>query len=83
MTFDEYVDFLGKVVEDPNELPESEEEVEEMILDVCGNLDMEQFVTNAPALLLSLMLHQAALQGCMNLMQSGEDLSEIFEPTVH
>lgn len=83
MKFEEFVDYLEEVVEDPTALPDSEDDVEEMILSVTENLDLEQFIMNAPALILSLMLHQAALQGCVNLLSQGEDVSSLLAPTVH
>jgi hypothetical protein len=83
MDFDKYVEFLEEVVEDPNALPDSEDEIEEMILAVANDLDVEKFVMNVPVLILSLMLHQAALQGCMNLLNQGEDIGRVLSPTVH
>lgn len=83
MTYDQFVDLLAEITEDPNQLPDTGDEVEDLILSVANNLNMSQFAQNLPALILSVMLHQAALQGCINMMSQGEDVRDIFEPTVH
>lgn len=83
MDMDQYLDYLTQVQEDPTVLPDTAEAIEELILEVYSNLDLEDFMAKLPILILSLMLHQAAVQGAIEILAEDADREDAIFPQIH
>lgn len=76
--FEELLELLEEITHDPTLLPHGDD-IEEMIFDAAE--DWSPTRLEVKTTLLSLMVHNAALQGYIDLLSRGEDPTEIF--TVH
>jgi len=76
--FEEFLELVDQITKDPTLVPD-EDDIEELVMDAaedwtCSRLEVK-------TTLLSLMMHNAALQGCIDMLSRGDDPEDIF--TVH
>ena len=81
MSFEDFIELLERVEEDPNSIPDNEEDIEGMVMDAARDWEPDDLTMKCT--LLSLMLHNAALQGCVDLLTRDYDAPERIFPSIH